>query len=256
MQDWWTNPDPVFKVMMPFVAIAVIAAIVVLSPLSGIIHDRLTSQKNSNGTRSTLYQEAINGVATSPLFGFGSPRASQQTVGSNARVGTQGQFYLVLFSHGIPATLCYLGWFLFTALHALRRKRVDVILWNCVILMSFSGSMSSGILTMLRGLIAQSHGIPVDGRGLVHIMQTLGLGVVAALALPFALIALAAIAGNMVQHRLVWSAESLKPKLSKISLGAGFGRLFSKVALVNFVKGLIKLVLMVLFPAITLWLPR
>src|ERR1700737_4643525 len=55
-----------------------------------------------------------------------------------------------------------------------------------LILMSFSGSMSSGILTMLRGLIAQSHGIPVDGRGLVHIMQTLGLGVVAALALPFA----------------------------------------------------------------------
>ncbi len=28
IQSWWTNPDPVFKVMMPFVALAVIAAIV------------------------------------------------------------------------------------------------------------------------------------------------------------------------------------------------------------------------------------
>ncbi|MFL5819623.1 MAG: preprotein translocase subunit SecY [Solirubrobacteraceae bacterium] len=28
IQAWWTNPDPVFKVMMPFVALAVIAAIV------------------------------------------------------------------------------------------------------------------------------------------------------------------------------------------------------------------------------------
>ncbi|MFN8130683.1 MAG: preprotein translocase subunit SecY [Solirubrobacteraceae bacterium] len=28
VQSWWTNPDPVFKVMMPFVALAVIAAIV------------------------------------------------------------------------------------------------------------------------------------------------------------------------------------------------------------------------------------
>src|SRR3954454_16153355 len=28
LQAWWTNPDPVFKVMMPFVALAVIAAVV------------------------------------------------------------------------------------------------------------------------------------------------------------------------------------------------------------------------------------
>src|ERR687888_1934882 len=62
-----------------------------------------------------------------------------------------------------------------------------------LILMSFSGSMSSGILTMLRGLLAQAHAIPVDGRGLVSIMQTLGLGTVAAIAVPFALIALAAV---------------------------------------------------------------
>src|SRR5262249_44285803 len=86
-----------------------------------------------------------------------------------------------------------------------------------LVLMSFSGSMSSDILTMLRGLLAQAHGIPIDGRGLVQAMQTLGLGTIAALAVPFALIALGAIAGNMVQHRLVWSAESLKPKLAKIS---------------------------------------
>src|SRR5689334_16647809 len=72
-----------------------------------------------------------------------------------------------------------------------------------LVLMSFSGSMSSGILTMLRGLLAQAHGIPVDGRGLVQMMQTLGLGIIAALAVPFALITLGAIAGNMIQHRLV-----------------------------------------------------
>jgi O-antigen ligase len=118
----------------------VVGAVIVLSPLGGIIHERLTSEKNSNGTRSTLYQEAFSGVSQSPLFGFGSPRASEQVI-SNAHVGTQGQFYLVLFSHGIPATIFYLGWFLFTSLHALRRKRADTILWNCVILMSFAEMM-------------------------------------------------------------------------------------------------------------------
>ena len=125
-----------------------------------------------------------------------------------------------------------------------------------LILMSFSGSMSSGILTMLRGLLANAHGIPADGRGLIQVMQTLGFSTIAAVAIPFALIALAAVAGNMVQHRLVWSTESLKPKLSKVSPAAGFGRLFSKVALVNFVKGLIKLLIIGAVIAAILWPKR
>jgi flagellar biosynthesis protein FlhB len=45
----------------------------------------------------------------------------------------------------------------------------------------------------------------------------------------------------MIQHRLVWSLEPLKPKLSKISPAAGLQRMFSKQALANFVKGLAKL---------------
>jgi flagellar biosynthetic protein FlhB len=125
-----------------------------------------------------------------------------------------------------------------------------------LILMSFSGSMSSGILTMLRGLLVQAHGIPVDGPGLIQVMQKLGLGIVAALAVPFALIALGAVVGNMIQHRLVWSTESLKPKLSKVSPGAGFKRLFSKVALANFLKGLIKLGLIGAVMAAILWPKR
>jgi flagellar biosynthetic protein FlhB len=125
-----------------------------------------------------------------------------------------------------------------------------------LILLSFSGSMSSAILTMLRGILANAHGIPVDGRGLVQTMQALGISTVAAVALPFGLLALAAVAGNVIQHRLVWSAESLKPKLSKISLGAGFKRLFSKVALANFVKGLVKLALIGTVMTVILWPKR
>jgi flagellar biosynthetic protein FlhB len=87
-------------------------------------------------------------------------------------------------------------------------------------------------------------------------MQALGIATVAAVALPFGLLALAAVAGNVIQHRLVWSAESLKPKLSKISLGAGFKRLFSKVALANFVKGLVKLALIGTVMTVILWPKR
>jgi flagellar biosynthetic protein FlhB len=65
--------------------------------------------------------------------------------------------------------------------------------------------------------------------------------VVGALGLPLMALFLAGIAGNMVQHRLVVSGESLKPKFSKISPMAGFKRLFGKEAFVNFLKGLAKL---------------
>ena len=86
-------------------------------------------------------------------------------------------------------------------------------------------------------------------------MQTLGFGTIAAVALPFALLMLAAAAGNLIQHRLVWSAEGLKPRLSKVSPAAGFKRLFSKLAAANFVKGLIKLALIGSVMSVMLW-PR
>jgi flagellar biosynthesis protein FlhB len=125
-----------------------------------------------------------------------------------------------------------------------------------LILLSFSGSMSAGVIKVLAGLIAQSHNIPVDGEGLVHTMQTLGLETIGVIALPFVLLMLAAIAGNMVQHRLVWSAEQLKPKLYKVSPAAGFKRLFSKTAAGNFIKGLVKLSLLGAVMAGLLWPKR
>jgi flagellar biosynthetic protein FlhB len=118
-----------------------------------------------------------------------------------------------------------------------------VIAAGALLLMAFSGPMANGLATTLRGLVAHSGSIRVDGRGFTSIVEKLGLEVVAAMAIPLLLLALAAIAGNMIQHRLVWSTEALKPKFSKISPMAGFGRLFSKQALANFVKGLIKLAL-------------
>jgi flagellar biosynthetic protein FlhB len=116
--------------------------------------------------------------------------------------------------------------------------------------------MSSGVTSLLGGFIGQAHNIPVDGHGLLRTMQSLGLGTIAAVALPFALLVLAATVGNMVQHRLVWSAESLKPKLSKISPAAGFKRMFSKIALANFIKGLVKLALIGAVMAVILWPKR
>jgi flagellar biosynthetic protein FlhB len=110
-----------------------------------------------------------------------------------------------------------------------------------LVLMAFSSGISSGLLTTMRGLIANSSIIRVDGPALPGLFQKLGGELIAAIAIPFLLLMLAALGGNMIQHRLVWSYEALSPKLSKISPMAGLQRMFSKQALANFAKGLVKL---------------
>jgi flagellar biosynthetic protein FlhB len=60
----------------------------------------------------------------------------------------------------------------------------------------------------------------------------------------------------MMQHRLVWSGESLKPKFSKISPGAGAKRIFGKQAAANFAKGIFKLVALGAVMMAVLWPER
>ena len=116
--------------------------------------------------------------------------------------------------------------------------------------------MSSSLKTTLAGLLANAWRIPVDGGGLIRLTSRIGFEVFAAIAIPLLLLMIAAFAGNMIQHRLVWSAESLKPKLDRVSPLAGLKRLFSKQALVNFVKGLLKLALIGTVMTVLLWPER
>src|SRR6185295_18033924 len=120
-------------------------------------------------------------------------------------------------------------------------KSQEVSTWfviggGTLMLAAFSGPMSGGLTTTFRGLIANSYQIPVDGMGLISIAGRIEREVLGAIALPLAILMLAALAGNMIQHRVVWSAEPLKPKFSKISPMAGFKRLISAQAIANFVK--------------------
>ncbi len=118
-----------------------------------------------------------------------------------------------------------------------------VIAGATLVLMAFSGGMSSELTTTMRGLLANAHNISMDGPALPRLFEKIGVELIAAVAIPFLLLMLAALGGNLIQHKLVWSLEVLAPKLSKISPAAGFKRLFSAQALANFAKGLVKLVL-------------
>jgi flagellar biosynthesis protein FlhB len=125
-----------------------------------------------------------------------------------------------------------------------------------LVLLSFSGSMGSQLTAIFRGIMANAGRIPVDRGGLMHLAREIGVETLAAVAIPFLLLVLAALGGNAIQHRLVWSLEALTPKLSKISPISGAKRLFSKQALANFVKGLAKLAIVGTVATALLWPAR
>src|ERR1700719_4732686 len=131
-----------------------------------------------------------------------------------------------------------------------------VIAAATLVLSTFSGSIGGGIMMPLRNLVAKSWMIQVDGPGLMALLKSLEYVLIAVLGVPLLLLALAAIAGNMVQHRLVWSGESLRPKLSKISPTAGAKRIFGKQAAANFGKGLFKVAALGAVMTAVLWPER
>ncbi|HZC57220.1 MAG TPA: flagellar biosynthesis protein FlhB [Xanthobacteraceae bacterium] len=140
-------------------------------------------------------------------------------------------------------------------------KSIEVSTWfmiggATVALMIFAGPAAANLQNALRGLLAHSWQIPTDGPSLVDLTRSLGETLLATLGIPLLLLALSAFAGTMIQHRIIFSFEPLKPELSKISPIAGFKRLFSKVALANFAKGFAKLALFGTVIGALLWPQR
>lgn len=131
-----------------------------------------------------------------------------------------------------------------------------VIAASTLLLSSFSGSIGSGILVPMRNLLMNMHEIRVDGPGLLSLTGQLEYVLIGALGVPLLLLLIAGVCGNLIQHRLVFSTESLSPKLSKISPAAGAARLFGKQAGANFLKGIFKIITVGIVMAVVLWPER
>ncbi|HXW39845.1 MAG TPA: flagellar biosynthesis protein FlhB [Xanthobacteraceae bacterium] len=125
-------------------------------------------------------------------------------------------------------------------------KSAEVNTWflvaaGALMIMVFAAPTAASLQTTLRGLLADSYQIRTEGPALAALVRGLAMQVVGALGIPLILLVIAALAGNFIQHRFVFSVEPVKPQLSRISPAAGLARLFSGQALANFAKGLAKL---------------
>ncbi|MGI9383152.1 MAG: flagellar biosynthesis protein FlhB [Methyloligellaceae bacterium] len=122
-----------------------------------------------------------------------------------------------------------------------------------LVLMIFAKDMASALGASLKTFLSEAHDLPIDGSGLRVLTRMLGVAVLAAIGLPLLFLFFSGIAGNLVQHGLLISAEPIKPKLSKVSPIAGFKRLFSTTSLMNFAKGLAKLVIVGVVMTAIVW---
>jgi flagellar biosynthetic protein FlhB len=100
---------------------------------------------------------------------------------------------------------------------------------------------SAGLSNSLEMLLANADRFQIGGNALNAFMTNLATTILLVALIPLAVLALFGVAANLVQHRPLLSVEPITPKLSKISPIQGAKRLFSTEALVNFVKGLIKI---------------
>jgi len=107
----------------------------------------------------------------------------------------------------------------------------------------------------LRIFFEKPHELIVEGAAMTPMLQAVAWRMIGAMGLVFGVIILAGLAGHVLQVRPVFTAEKIKPKLSKISPIEGFKRLFGAQGLVNFLKGIGKMGLVALAVTIALW-PR
>ncbi|MEO3752182.1 O-antigen ligase family protein [Streptomyces sp. B6B3] len=126
------------------------------------VRDRVSARvgnSQTNETRLAVYQEAYERTLDSPLFGYGAPRPSILGEGVPA-VGTQGQFWNVLFSHGFLGAALFLGWFVWLSWRTLRAPStlalwMHVVVVMTTVMMFYYGLMDSGlVIAMTAGAIA------------------------------------------------------------------------------------------------------
>src|SRR3990167_3458157 len=66
-----------------------------------------------------------------------------------------------------------------------------------LVFLAFSGGMGADLTTTMRGLIANAHDVRMDGPALPRLFQRIGIELIAAIAIPFLLLMLAALCGNV-----------------------------------------------------------
>jgi flagellar biosynthetic protein FlhB len=123
-------------------------------------------------------------------------------------------------------------------------------------LVTTSGHVGPTLALDLRGFLMNAHLVPIDATGLSAVGGRALWAGVAAVGLPIAFILFGGLAGGSIQHRPLWTFQPLKPQFSRVSPMGGMKRIFGREAFIQFLKGLLKIVIVGAVAATVLWNER
>ncbi|MBY0356192.1 MAG: flagellar biosynthesis protein FlhB [Rickettsiales bacterium] len=125
-----------------------------------------------------------------------------------------------------------------------------------LVLSTMAASLSRDTMSILSTFISRPEDISSDFGNLHILLEHVVAEMGSVMLVPLFMFMLAALAAGGLQTRFNISAESLKPKLEKISILKGFGRIFSKKGLFEFIKGIFKIVIAGLVAFWAVWPSR
>jgi len=136
------------RALIVILAVGVLIAVAfTVLPISELLTTRLSTSSTTTD-RANLYAETFTRTLQSPLFGYGAPRPSFTAGAPDA--GTQGQVWMVLFSHGIPGLLFFMGWIGYAVVRSARQRSLIGFAGHIALLIVFIESFYYG--TLLTGL--------------------------------------------------------------------------------------------------------
>lgn len=126
-------------------------------------------------------------------------------------------------------------------------KSQDLSTWmtlaaGCCVVIFGGGMMATRLMEGLLRFFQSPHTIDFNGRALQLMFVDVMVLVASIVAIPFGVLMLAGVMGNLVQNPPNFSTKPIEPKLSKINPMKGFGRIFGVQGWINLGKALVKLV--------------
>lgn len=117
-----------------------------------------------------------------------------------------------------------------------------MIFGMALVVMMVAPYAAQGLMDMMANFIERSNDFSIDTIGSYQgFLMGAVWGTLKTVGIAFFILIVLAFLTGFVQNGLIWSGESLKPKLERISPLKGFKRLFSMKSIVEFVKGLTKI---------------
>lgn len=118
-----------------------------------------------------------------------------------------------------------------------------MLLAATILIASVAGGTMSELKDHLKLFIEHAHAYPSASEGLSVVLSEAFWDIIGIMTLPFIALMMAAFISPFLQVGALFAPEVIKPDISKISVMKGMQRLFSMRSIMEFVKGLLKLVL-------------